>query len=88
MRPSGFTVLIPSEKSPPCACGTLKVSIYRDHFEKLMDNMGSELGLEFVAGPFCPRCEAEAIQRAAPKSLPSGAEPFPGESPPSRKSPS
>jgi hypothetical protein len=60
---SGSTVLIPSETSPPCRCGAVKVSIYKDQLEKLMDNMGSELGLEFLAGPFCPRCEAEAIRK-------------------------
>lgn len=29
-----------------------------------MDNMGCELGLQFLAGPFCPECEADQIARA------------------------
>jgi len=29
-----------------------------------MDNMGCELGLQFVAGPFCPECESGKIAEA------------------------
>ena len=61
-----FTMLIPCEGGLACACGAVKVSVFKDHLdkpEKLMDNMGCELGLEFVAGPFCPKCEAREIER-------------------------
>ena len=58
------TVLIPCEAATPCNCGAVKVSVYRDAIESLMDNMGCELGLELVAGPFCPKCEREKIEAA------------------------
>jgi len=57
------TVLIPCESQPRCLCGKLKVSVFRDGLEDLMDNMGCELGLQFVAGPFCPECEAPEISK-------------------------
>ena len=55
-------VLIPMEAEAPCAsCGKARVAVYRDGLEDLMDNMGCELGLEYVAGPFCPSCEREKL---------------------------
>jgi len=67
-RPQGF-VLIPAEGAPPCeACGAARVAVYRDGLEDLMDNMGCELGLELVAGPFCPGCEKEKLAPYAPAS--------------------
>jgi hypothetical protein len=62
------TILIPAEAAPPCSCGAAKVSVFLDAIEKLIDNMGCDLGLEFVAGPFCPRCDADAIARARGRS--------------------
>lgn len=58
------TLVIPCEAAPRCACGSVKVSVYRDGIAPLMDNMGCELGLELIAGPFCPKCDARAILAA------------------------
>jgi len=66
--PQGF-VLIPAEGAPPCeACGAARIAVYRDGLENLMDNMGCELGLELVAGPFCPGCEREKLAPYTPAS--------------------
>ena len=65
-RHEGF-VLIPADSASACAdCGKTRVAVYRDGIEDLMDNMGCELGLELVAGPFCPGCEREKLAPYAP----------------------
>ncbi|MBI4606101.1 MAG: hypothetical protein HY721_29395 [Planctomycetes bacterium] len=66
------TLVIPCEAEPPCACGRVKVSVYRDGIEPLIDNMGCELGLELLGGPFCPRCEAGRIEKARRAAAPIG----------------
>jgi hypothetical protein len=48
--------------------------VYRDGIENLMDNMGCELGLERVAGPLCPRCEAQRIPADAVSASASASE--------------
>ena len=63
MKPDA-TIVIPCDATPRCACGEVKVSVYRDGIAPLMDNMGCELGLELVGGPFCPKCEAAALAQA------------------------
>jgi hydrogenase maturation factor len=63
-RDGPTTVVIPSESEPPCLCGKVKVAVFQDGLEDLMDNMGCELGLQFVAGPFCPECESGKIAEA------------------------
>ncbi len=55
------TIVIPRKDLPPCECGALKVCHYRDGIESLMDNMGCELGIELLKGPFCPRCEPGSV---------------------------
>jgi hypothetical protein len=56
-------LVIPCDDAPRCGCGAVKVAVYRDGLEQLMDNMGCELGLERVAGPLCPRCDASQLER-------------------------
>ena len=63
MSRSHATIVIPCEGSP-CACGTARVSVYRDGIEQLIDNMGCELGLERLTGPLCPRCDAAKLEAA------------------------
>jgi hypothetical protein len=57
------TLVIPCD-GPPCACGQARVAVYRDGIEPLIDNMGCELGLEKLAGPLCPRCDAGKLAAA------------------------
>lgn len=63
-RRSHSVLVLPAEGTQPCACGERRVMLFRDGLDALMDNMGCELGLEYVAGPFCPRCQNEALDRA------------------------
>jgi hypothetical protein len=58
------TVILPADALPPCLCGEGKVHVFRDGLEDLLDNMGCELGLEMIAGPLCPRCEAGKLEEA------------------------
>lgn len=63
------TVVLPAEGAPPCPqCGGKRVAIWRDGIDRLIDNMGCELGLEYVAGPLCPKCEETEV--AASKRSP------------------
>jgi hypothetical protein len=66
------TVILASKAAPPCECGRWKVSVFQDGLEDLMDNMGCELGLQFLGGPFCPVCEAGEVEQSRRKALGSG----------------
>jgi hypothetical protein len=48
------TILIPAEAAPPCSCGAAKVSVFLDAIEKLIDNMGCDLGLSSSRALFAP----------------------------------
>jgi len=61
---SDATIVLPAEQAEPCAhCGARQVAVWRDGIGPLMDNMGCELGLELVAGPLCPACDAGELAR-------------------------
>ena len=63
MRFTAVRLPDPSAK-PTCGCGETLVLLLREPVpdgELLADNMGSDLGTERYAGPFCPACQADVL---------------------------